>query len=355
VPNEGPSATVTGASAAGYRLAELAERFGCELDGDGETRIVGVCSLHPGDPERLAFLADDRHRRFLAETRAGAVVLEPSHRRACPAPALVTTTPYLTYARLAALFAPEPEPAAGIDPTASIAASARVPGSAAIGAHAVLGEGVELGERVVVGPGTVVQQGATVGPDTRLMANVTICRGVRLGARGVVQPGAVLGADGFGFAPTGEGWEKVPQLGGVWLGDDVEIGANTTVDRGALEDTVIEDGVKLDNQVQVAHNVRIGAHTVAAALVGISGSAVIGRRCRLAGAVGVVDHVVIADDVLITGQTVVSRSIREPGSYSSGTALEPTRSWRRNAVRFRQLDEMARRLAALERKMADDD
>lgn len=345
---------MTSASGAGYRLAELAERFGCELDGDGETRIAGVCPLRPGAPGRLAFLADDRHRRFLGDTRAGAVVLDAAHRKECPVPALVTATPYLTYARIAQLFTPPPEPASGIHATASIAASARVPDSAAIGAYAVIGEDVSLGERVVVGAGSILERGATVGPDSHLAANVTICRAVRLGARVVIQPGAVLGADGFGFAPDGERWHKVPQLGGVWIGDDVEIGANTTVDRGALEDTVIEDGVKLDNQVQVAHNVRIGAHTIAAALVGISGSSVIGRRCKLAGAVGVTDHVTIADDSVITAQTVVSRSIREPGSYSSGTPIDSTRSWRRNAARFRRLDELARRLAALEEKIRNE-
>jgi len=201
----------------------------------------------------------------------------------------------------------------------------------------------------------VVGAGAVIGAGSRLVANVTICAGVRLGARVLVHPGAVIGADGFGLAREPEGWIKVPQVGSVSIGDDVEIGANTTIDRGAIEDTVIEEGVKLDNQIQVAHNVRIGAHTVVAGCAGISGSTSIGRNCMIAGAVGIAGHLEIVDGVVITGLTMVSRSIHKPGVYSGALPLDEARRWRRNAARFRQLDALAKRVARLERGEPDED
>jgi UDP-3-O-[3-hydroxymyristoyl] glucosamine N-acyltransferase len=220
--------------------------------------------------------------------------------------------------------------------------------SAGIAACAVVESAATVAEHAYVGPGCVVGAGASIGQHSELGANVTLGRGVRIGARCILHPGAVIGADGFGFAREPEGWLKVPQLGGVVIGDDVEVGACTTIDRGAIDDTVVEDGVKLDNNIQVAHNVRIGAHTIVAACVGISGSTVIGKRCMIAGAVGFVGHLHIADDVVITGQTMVNRSISEPGVYSSALPMDEAKRWRRNSARFRQLDELARRLRALE-------
>jgi UDP-3-O-[3-hydroxymyristoyl] glucosamine N-acyltransferase len=220
---------------------------------------------------------------------------------------------------------------------------------AQVGPFAVVGPRAVVGERAFVGPHCVLETGVEVGPDTRLVARVTLCHGVRLGARCLVQPGAVVGGDGFGFAPERGTWVKVPQVGSVLVGDDVEIGANTTIDRGAIGDTVIEDGVKLDNQIQVGHNVRIGAHTAMAACVGVSGSTTIGRRCQIGGAVGIVGHLSICDDVAVTGYTMVSHSITKPGVYSGGIPAEEAPAWRRIVGRLKRIDALARRVAALER------
>jgi len=332
----------------GWTLAELARRIGAELTGEGQREVDGVATLERAGPRDLSFLANPRYARLLASTRAGAVVLAPEHRGQCPVPALVTPNPYLGFARIAALLAPPPPSPRGVHPSAQVSPEARVHPEAWVGEGAVVGPGAAVEARAFVGPGCVLEGECVVGEDSRLVARVTVLRGTRIGRRVLVHPGAVLGADGFGFARDGERWVKVPQLGGVVVGDDVEIGANTTIDRGALEDTVIEEGVKLDNQIQVAHNVRIGAHTAIAGCTGIAGSAKIGARCTIGGGVGIVGHTEIADDVHITGMSFVASSIHEPGVYSSGTPLEPNRTWRRNYARFRQLDAMARRLRELE-------
>ena len=330
------------------QLAELAVRFGCELRGDPDATVERVASLQEGGPGTLAFLANPRYRRHLAATRATAVVLEPLAAEACPVAALVTDNPYATYARIAQLLHPEPPPAAGRHPSALVEDGAEVDASAYVGALAYVAAGATIGPRVVVGPGSVVLAGARIGADTRLVARVTVCERVQVGARCVLHPGSVLGADGFGHAPDAGGYVRVPQIGSVLLGDDVDVGANTTIDRGAIGDTVISDGVKIDNQVQVGHNVRIGEHTVIAACAGISGSAVIGRRCMLGGMVGIVGHLEICDDVAITGRTMVSSSIRRPGVYSSGLPADEARRFRRNAARFQHLDELAKRVRRLE-------
>jgi len=335
----------------GYRLQELAQRFGCELVGDGERRLVGVCTLQEGAADRLAFLANPRYRRFLKETRAGAVIVSPQDVDIAGVSVLVSDDPYLTYARMAALFSPDERGEPGVHPSAVVADDVELGPGVRVGPQAVVEAAARLDEGAVIGPGCLVGARARIGADTRLVGNVTVCHDVALGRRVLVHPGVVIGGDGFGIARDGEGWVKVPQLGSVRIGDDVEIGANTTIDRGAIGDTVIEDGVKLDNQIQIAHNVRIGAHTAIAAFVGISGSTVVGRRCLIAGAVGMVGHIEVADDVVLTGRCTVSHSITKPGSYSSGTPMEPTRSWRKNSARFRQLDELARRLIALEKKV----
>jgi len=322
-----------------FSLGELAVRFALELRGDPDTRVAHVATLAQAAPGTLSFLADSRHRRELATTRASAVVLAAADAPACPVAALVTENPRLAFAHMAALLHPEPKYAAGIHPTAVIAAGARIPESATVGALAVIEEDVELGERSWVGPGCIVQRGARLGADTRLVARVTLYPGVELGARCLVHAGAVIGADGFGFALDGSRWVKIPQVGGVRIGDDVEIGANTTVDRGAIGDTVIGAGAKLDNQIQVGHNVSIGAHTAIAACTGISGSTKIGERCMVGGMVGFAGHLTIADDVVITGCSLVSASIREPGSYSSGMPTVPTRAWRRMVAHLRRFGE----------------
>jgi UDP-3-O-[3-hydroxymyristoyl] glucosamine N-acyltransferase len=330
------------------QLAELAVRFGCELRGDPDAAVDRVASLQEGGPGTLAFLANPRYRRHLLGTRATAVVLDPDAAEACPVAALVTGNPYATYARIAQLLHPEPLLAAGRHPSAIVEPGATVDDTAYVGALAYVAAGAVIGPRALVGPGSVVLGGAHIGADTRLVARVTVCERVRVGVRCLLHPGSVLGADGFGHARDSDGYVRVPQVGSVTVGDDVEVGANTTIDRGAIGDTVIGDGVKIDNQVQVGHNVRIGEHTVIAACSGVSGSAVIGRRCMLGGMVGVVGHLEICDDVAITGRTMVSSSIRRPGVYSSGLPADEARRFRRNAARFQHLDELARRVRRLE-------
>jgi UDP-3-O-[3-hydroxymyristoyl] glucosamine N-acyltransferase len=334
-----------------WTLGRLAVRVACTLRGDPDTPVERVGTLAGAGPRAVAFLANPRYAAQLAHTRASAVVLSPEHADDCPVAALIASNPYATYARIAALLHPPPAPDPGVDPRAVVAAGARIAASAHVGPCAVVEDGARIGEHAVVGPGCVVGAGAVVGVATRLAANVTLGRGVVIGARTLVHSGAVIGADGFGFAQEPEGWLKVPQVGSVRIGDDVEIGACTTIDRGAIEDTVVEDGVKLDNNIQVAHNVRIGAHTIIAACTGISGSTVIGKRCMIAGAVGFVGHLEIADDVVITGQTMVNRSITEPGVYSSALPMDEAKRWRRNSARFRHLDELARRLKAVEARL----
>jgi len=330
------------------RLAELAVRFGCELQGDPDALVDRVAPLQEATPGALAFLANPRYRRYLAGTRATAVVLEPAMAGECPVAALVVRNPYATYARIAQLLHPLPAVAGGRHPSAVVEEGARVDPSAWVGALAFVGAGAVIGPRASVGPGSVVLGGAQVGADTRLVARVTLGETARLGERCVLYPGCVIGADGFGHAPDNGSYVKVPQLGGVVIGDDVEVGANTTIDRGAIGDTLIGNGVKIDNQVQIGHNVRVGEHTVIAGCAGISGSATIGRRCMIGGMVGIVGHLEICDDVALTGRTMVSSSIRQPGVYSSALHADEARSFRRNAARFQKLDELARRVRRLE-------
>ena len=320
-------------------LGELAVRFGLELKGDPAQRVARVATLAQGAAGALSFLANPHYRRALATTRASAVVLAPADLAACPVAALVTDNPYLAYARIAALLHPVPSAEPGAHPSAIVSPRARIPASAAVGPLAVIEDEVELGERVVVGAGCTLERGARIGADSRLVGGVHLYPGVQLGSRCLVHAGAVIGADGFGFAPDRGVWVKVPQLGGVRVGDDVEIGANTTIDRGAIEDTVIEDGVKLDNQIQVGHNVVIGAHTAIAGCTGISGSTILGRRCMIGGMVGFAGHLTIADDVVVTGCSLVSHSIHEAGSYSSGMPTVPTRAWRRMVAHLRRFGE----------------
>lgn len=334
-----------------FTLAELAQRSGARPVGDADCRIDGVGTLAGGGPGAITFLSNSRYRKHLQGTRAGAVILKEDDLPFCPTNALVATNPHLAYARVAELFAPAPDAAAGIHPSAVVAASARIEPGASIGPQCVIGAGCMIGTGAIIGPNCVLEHGVHIGADTRLVANVTVYYGCRIGARALVHAGAVIGADGFGFAYDRGSWIKVPQLGAVVIGDDVEIGANTSIDRGAVEDTVIEDGVKLDNQIQVAHNVRVGAHTAMAGCVGVAGSAVIGRHCAIGGGAGIIGHLEITDGVTITAMSMVTKSIKQPGVYSSGTPLEPSDLWHKNAVRFKQLDEMARRLKQLEKEL----
>jgi UDP-3-O-[3-hydroxymyristoyl] glucosamine N-acyltransferase len=330
-------------------LGELAVRLGCELHGDPATLVDSVATLGHAHSRALTFLADSRLRGELAHTRAAAVVLDRSAAAQCPVAALIAENPRATYARAAAILYPESPLVAGVHPSAIIAREAELHPSACVGALAVIGAGARIGARALVGPHCVVHEGVQVGEDVRLIAHVTLCRGVSIGARTLVQPGAVIGGDGFGFANERRAWIKIPQVGGVRIGEDVEVGSNTTIDRGAIEDTVIENGVKLDNLIQIGHNVHIGAHTAIAGCTGISGSTSIGKRCMIGGAVSIGGWLTICDDVTITGTSMISHSIASPGVYSSGIPFEEARTWRRLVARFKRLGAFAERLTALER------
>ncbi|HWG70654.1 MAG TPA: UDP-3-O-(3-hydroxymyristoyl)glucosamine N-acyltransferase [Steroidobacteraceae bacterium] len=321
-----------------FSLGDLAVRFGLELRGEPSLRVSRVATLSHAQPGTLSFLANPKYRRQLESTRATAVLVAAQNAASCRVAALVDPNPYLAYARIAAVLHPEAPAAPGIHPSAVVSPKARVAPSASVAALAVIEDDAQVDDWVLVGPGSIVQHGARIGADSRLIARVTVCAGVRIGQRCILHPGAVVGADGFGFAPDAGTWLKVPQIGSVQIGDDVEIGANTTIDRGAIDDTLVEQGVKLDNQIQVGHNVTIGAHTAVAGCVGISGSTTIGRRCMIGGGVGIAGHLTIADDVVVTGCSLVSASIREAGSYSSGMPAVQTRLWRRMVAHLRRLD-----------------
>lgn len=338
------------AAAPPYLLGELAQRFGCTLAGPAQLSIEGVGALHPGQPGTIAFLANGRYRRHLRSSRAAAVVLRPEDAAECRLPALIHDNPYLIYAHIATLFAPPaPRPEPGRHATASVARDAWVAPSVSIAAHVTIGSEVVLAEGVLVGPGCVVERGACLGEGTVLVGMCHVGPGVTMGKRCHVHPGAVIGADGFGFARGPQGWLKIPQLGSVVLGDEVEVGANTTIDRGAIDNTELADGVKLDNQVQIGHNVRIGKDTVIAGCTGVAGSTIIGARCLIGGAVAIGGHLEIADDVMITGMSMVTHSLRHPGTYSSGIAAAPNQVWRRNAAAFAHLDELRREVRRMRR------
>jgi len=330
-------------------LGVLAVRHGCELRGDPGTVVDHVATLAAAKEGALAFLANPLYRSQLAATKATAVVLAAQHIDACPASCLVSENPYLTYARIAAELHPPAPPQPGVIPGAHVAERCTVPRSCRVEAGAVVGAATVLGERVFVGANAVVSAACEVGDDTRIMAGAILYDHVRVGRRCLIHSGAVIGADGFGIAREASGaWTKVPQLGAVVIGDDVEVGANTTIDRGAIEDTVIGHGVKLDNQIQLGHNVVIGDHTAIAGMVGIAGSARIGARCIIGGYAGIGGHLTIADDVVIGGGAQVTRSIDRPGIYGGAIPADEAARWRKNAVRFGQLDELAKRIQKLE-------
>jgi len=336
--------------AAQHSLSALAERFGLELRGDGERRIAGVGTLGAATSEQLSFLSNPQYRSQLADSRAAAVVLRAGDADAHRGNSLIASDPYVAFAKIAALFDSNTAPAPGIHPSAIVASNARVHAGACVGPLCVIETNAVVEEGAVLGPHCIVGERCIVGAQSRLVARVTLVRDVRLGKRVLVHPGAVIGADGFGLAFEHDHWIKVPQLGGVRIGDDCEIGANTTIDRGAIEDTVLEEDVRLDNQIQIAHNVTIGAHTAMAGCAAVAGSAKIGRYCLIGGGAGILGHLSIADRVTITARALVTHSIHAAGEYSSGVPIQESRQWRRNAARFKHLDELTRRLQALEKK-----
>lgn len=333
-------------------LKALADATGGTIQGgDPNILITGIASLPHAASGTISFLANPLYRRYLAQTKASVVILAPKDREHCPVTALVVEDPYVAYAQIAKLLAPPVPAQQGIHPTAWVHPKANVSPSAWVGPFCTIEAEARLDEGVQLGPHCVILEKVTLGAYSRLIAHITVSNAT-IGQRAMIHPGVVIGADGFGLAWQKERWLKVPQLGQVIIGDDVEIGANTTIDRGALGDTMIGSDVKLDNQIQIAHNVQIGDHTAIAGCTGIAGSAVIGQRCLIGGGVGVLGHITITDDVRITGMTFVSESIHKAGSYSSGTILESTSHWQRNTIRFKQLDDLARRLQKLEKAMA---
>jgi UDP-3-O-[3-hydroxymyristoyl] glucosamine N-acyltransferase len=327
-----------------FTLGEIVARLGGEALGEVPEPLTGVAALDSAGPRHLAFLANSKYRGRLATTKAGAVILGPGDRDAAAMPRIVSDNPYAYYARAVALFNPEEAVRPGIHPQAAVDPSARVDAGAQVDAFAVIGPGATVGPGAHVGEHCVLGRGVCIGAGTRLHPRVSVYHGCTVGARCVVHSGAVIGADGFGMARDAGRWVKIPQVGAVRVGDDVEIGANTTIDRGALDDTVVGDGVKLDNQIQVGHNCVIGAHTVIAGCTGISGSVTIGRDCMIGGGVGIAGHLAICDGVTLTGFTFVTKSITEPGTYSSGMPLLPHAQWLRMAVHVRRLDDIVARL-----------
>ena len=334
-----------------YTLDEIAKRCGGTVVGDGRILIRQVNTLeHAGDGE-LAFLSNPKYRNQVERTRASGVVLAVEHAGLTSAARIVSEQPYLTYARAATLLNPPADASPGVHPRANVDASAHVAPTASIGANAVIGAEVEIGDGCVIHPGAVIDARSSVGARTIIHPNVVLYPDTKIGSDVVVHAGAVLGADGFGMAETPAGWMKIPQIGRVVIGDRVDIGANTTIDRGALDDTVIDDDAKLDNQIQIGHNVRIGAKTAIAGCVGIAGSVRIGKNCKIGGAAMISGHIEIGDGVTIAGGTVVAKSLTEPGVYAGVYPLDTMEQWRKTAVRVRRLDQLAARLETIERSL----
>ena len=332
-----------------YTLGELAEHVSAEVKGDASCEIESVGTLHSANNKQISFLTNPSYRKQLATCNAGAVIMSAVDAENCPVNAVVSNNPYAAYAKIAALLSPDEKYIAGVDAGAFVASDSSISKTASIAAGAVIESGVVIAEYVRIGPGCVIQQNVQIGANTVLTANVTVTHDCEIGADNLIHPGVVIGADGFGQAMDNGCWIKVPQLGRVIIGNDIEIGANTTIDRGAIEDTIIEDNVKLDNQIQIAHNVKIGAHTAIAGSSAIAGSTKIGKHCRIAGMVGIVGHLEITDNVTVTAKSLVTGSIKKAGVYSAGTPLEPNHKWRKNTVRFKHLDDMAKRLSKLEK------
>ncbi len=338
-----------------FTLAELAQRIGAELIGDPRHKISALATLQSALAADLSFIANPTYKKHLENTQAGAVICAPDLAEFIAGNKLIVANPYLCYAQLTPLFDTSLHYEAVIHPSASIGKNCILGKDLCIQANAVIGDNVTLGDGVIIGASAVVGADSNVGARTRISANATIYHGVSIGEDCVFHSGCVIGADGFGFSPSPEGWVKIHQLGGVIIGNKVEIGANTTIDRGALDDTFIDDGVIIDNLVQIGHNVRLGKHTAIAAHTAIAGSTQIGNNCTIAGAVAIAGHLTLADKVHITGMSMVSSSITEAGSYSSGVPLSPTKEWRKNAARFRQLDNLASRIIKLGRRLPDNE
>lgn len=334
-----------------YTLSELAEKHGLKYSGDGTVSIDGVGTLADAGPTQISFLSNPAYREQLKTTRAAAVIVSENDAANCPVNTLIADDPYVSYARIAGQFDSRRPQKPGIHESASVDPDTRIGKDVFIGANAVIGPGCEIGDACSIGPGCVLLADVILGKACRLHANVTLNDGVVMGQRSVIHPGAVIGSDGFGLAFDRDHWVKIPQLGKVRIGDDCEIGANTTIDRGAIGDTIIEDDVRLDNQIQIGHNVRIGAHTAMAGMVGISGSTQIGKFCMFAGSSGAVGHISIADRTTVNFRSVITKSITQPGTtWSAAIPAQPLREWNRTVAHLRKLGKLARRVINLEKQ-----
>jgi len=343
---------VTQSNSRTYRLGEIVENLGGKLIGAPDLEIRRIATLESAGPGDLSFLSHPRYRPQLRSTRAGAVILKQADRNATNLPRILCDDPYLYFARVARLLNAPTRPAPGLHPQAVVERGAIVAASATVGPWCHIGREARIGERVVVEAGCAVGEEAEIGEDSHLHPSVTIYPRCRIGKRAVVHSGAVIGADGFGMALDEGRWLKIPQTGRAIIGDDVEIGANTTIDRGALDDTVVEDGVKLDNQIQIGHNVRIGAHTAMAGCVGIAGSTRIGRHCTVGGGALIVGHIDIADHVNISAATLVTKSIARAGTYTGVFPIAANREWAKTAAHLRDLDRWIERVHALEQQLS---
>ena len=335
-------------------LSELAEQHGLKFIGNGDTVIDGVGTLSDATNSQLSFLSNPAYRPQLANTRAAAVLIKEDDIDSCPVNALISKDPYVSYARMAPSFDHRRAAEKGIHPTASVAADAVIGEGVSIAPHVSIGAGCKIADGCMIGPGCILVADCELGTNTRLIARVTLCDGVKIGARCIIHPGAVIGADGFGMAFDHDHWVKIPQLGSVVIGDDCEVGSNTTIDRGAIGDTILEDDVRLDNQIQIGHNVRIGAHTAMAGQVGVSGSTTIGRYCIFAGSSGAVGHISIADRTTVNFRSVITKSITEAGTtWSNALGAQPMREWNRTVVHLRKLERLTRRVLKLEKSVKD--
>jgi len=331
-----------------WTLDEIAKHVGGIVQGDEQYEISSIATLHNAQRDQLSFLSNKKYRKFLAETGAGAVIVSSDMADSVPKNAVIVDDPYVAYAQAARLLNPIKQQQAGIHSSASIGSNSTIHPSATIAAQVVIGSGVSIAENVTIGSGCVILDNVIIGESSVLVANITVCDDVQIGKRAIIHPGVVIGAAGFGIANNNGKWINVPQIGSVQIGDDVDIGANTTIDRGAIDDTIISDGVKLDNQIQVGHNTTIGENTVIAGCVGIAGSTIIGKNCIIGGGAGLGGHLELVDGVMLTGMTMVTKSIKQAGSYSSGIPAEETHHWHKNVIRYRQMEKLTERVKQLE-------
>jgi UDP-3-O-[3-hydroxymyristoyl] glucosamine N-acyltransferase len=334
-----------------YTLKQLAEKIGAEVHGDASYIIDSLATLSSASAQQIAFLANKKYSQQLSETKAGAVIISPQHINDCNTHALVMDNPYLGYALTAQLLDTTPKPAHHIHPSAQISPDVTLGVNVAIGANAVIEKGVVISDNVIIGAGCFIGEETLIGSHTKLWANVSVYHRVKIGQNCLIQANTVIGSDGFGYANDKGKWLKIPQLGGVIIGDNVEIGASTTIDRGALEDTVIKNGVILDNQIQIAHNVVIGENTAMAACSVIAGSTTIGKNCVIAGLVGINGHIEIGDGCVFTGMSMVTKNINEPGVYSSGMPCQTNKEWNKNNARIRKLESILKRIKSAEHEI----